>query len=197
MQYQPEDVRELYMQSFRVFSGKPNYGRTRIPRWDGGTSRFGAKCKPVWDKLAQRFTELQINPSVFIPWYFAHPSCTNCAPTALLSEVNVQLFRAEHNPQFQLRRAEIEFQVDLTSYEAALTPALPYMGAKAVEVTLNNEDVCRATALFRYCFAKLYGLHATCAKYFASARHQYLKNPQAYDVLWDRQLLADLRTNHG
>ena len=96
-----------------------------------------------------------------------------------------------------LERAEIEFEVDLLSYQAALTPALEYYGVAAVAQTLANEDVCRATPLFRFCFGVLYGLPAICSRYFQAAQYQYNKNQQAYDRIWDGQLLNGLRTNHG
>lgn len=192
----PELVRELYVGAYRRYTGRLNYGQALMPKWDGGQTQYGARCTPVWPRLAKSFAAMEIDPRVYIPWAFSH-SGNIPQPNRLLAETAVKLFRETHTTQALLERADLEFAADLVSFQAALTPALNHMGPAAVRQTLLNEDVCKSTALFRYCFGVLYDLSEVTSRYFGAAQYQYHTNQPSYDAVWDHRLLTGLRMNHG
>ena len=194
---QPERVREVYLREYRKYSGKPNYGFRPIPHWDGGTTPMGRRCRSVWPKLAERFETLTLDPGVYIPWLFSHSSAVPL-PNQLLTAKALATFREHHSPRFMQERAEREFEVDLLQFQMSLGTKLPrYYGPDALRIALEDEDINKATPLFRFCFGALYEMPDICARYIAMAKVQYMENRQAYDRIWDGRLLAGLRTQHG
>jgi len=90
-----------------------------------------------------------------------------------------------------LARAQRQLDLDEQSFRCALVPRQAFAGAAAVEQALADEDVCRASALFRFCRAELAGCTAVAAKHRAAARQQYRAN-RAYLSIFGLALLERL-----
>lgn len=194
----PDQIRELYLYFYRLVSGSPDYGkRYPVPHWDGGTGTYGTRYKPVWPKLAERFTALQLDPTAYITWRF-NSSQSIPYPQQLLTPKALACYAQVSSPEALLRKAETEFAVDLGSFQAALAPRSNfYSPLEAVELTLRDEDVCRATALFRVCFGMLYELPTIWRHYWQAGLLQYRRNRAAYDLIWGDRLPAAMRLEHA
>jgi len=91
-----------------------------------------------------------------------------------------------------LDRAKRDFAVDLTSFRMVLGTAAPIIGPEAaIERALNDEDACRATPLFRFCFGVIYSVPAVCARYREAARQQLAEN-RSYMGVWGLEPLNRL-----
>ena len=185
-------AREVYMTVARQWLGKPDYGREPMPRWDGGTDKFGTRHKPIWPKIAKVLLQEAADPWMYMQAQFAAIG-REIRPNFLYGKAalrNWEQFKAG-----TAERVEQQLHNDREAVEAHLLPYTQHGMAfpRALALALGNTTTNSASRLYRYCLAVRNDLPAVAAFFYESALLQYLYQQEPYDAAWGPLLPTPLR----
>jgi hypothetical protein len=188
------NVREIYCMYYRNIARKPDYGLKPMPRWDGGETADGRRCKSVWPQVATTIVRCGADPLNFIHAQFTGVIGGKVPrPNQLHNEAAVM--RWENQKETEKEQTKNRIASDLNQISLRMMPLvtnLRWDKAKALNYVLRDQN-CAISPLVRYCAAVKASLpiaeqlreHALC---------QYFVLAATYDQVLGNHIPQELRT---
>jgi hypothetical protein len=155
------------------------------PSWDGGTTAFGRRYKPVWPSIAEFMLRNGAEPLSYLRAQFWHADPEK-PPRAsqLKSQFGLDLYE-----RYRVNVADAtrnNFARELNAIRAEMLPlqdALRWDHSRALRCALSNERSVSASPLTRYCLAMEYGHYDIAESFYDRALLQYAFQKQVYDAV--------------
>lgn len=190
-----ELIRELFCSMVRDFTTSADYGKEKMPNWDGGKDRWGKNHRPVWPRLAKHILRLQADPMAYLKAQFNYATPGRSpAPNTLMSDRAVARYHNYIADAKELLARDLRFDVKSVKTRAKLLEhGLNWDFAKAMRDALQTHGSVYASALARYCMAVEYEFEDLAQVFYDEALIQYLFQKQFYDAAWAGCIPSQLR----
>jgi hypothetical protein len=191
----PKVIRNLFQYCYQLYCN-PNY--TPGPSADGGIStRSGRRYNSVWPGLANFIATLQVNPLLYISYYFQYYPNFSAQPQQLKSEKWVKAFHEFSSAQ----KAEVmrEWETGLESITALanlLQSKLGWESQRAWRYAVADFHTVQATKLVRLIVALTQNHEDVVEHTWKSGLARYTLNLPVYDSAW-RPILPDVLRQGG
>jgi len=186
-----EVFREVY---FRLYNEQNNtrYGKTRMPRYDGGTAVDGRKYKPVWPSVAQKLLDHGLDVESYLQDTLSR--YTIRSPQEAVKSEYIERYKRELQNDASVKDAwDAEEKTLLSEVEIRR-----HLGEDPVMSLVNA--VCdpgiSVSPLVRYCFAALNGKAHFVKDLRQDAYEQYCQKRHAYDRFCGGRIPPEWRS-HG
>lgn len=182
-----EYVRAVYVAERRNYeqqrtTKESTYGRTRMPRWDGGRDRHGATHRMIWGRIfdfcvnngypVYDYIKAQFDPASRVP-----------QPNQLQSRAAVARYK-EYEPRMLAQKRK-QLQDHQTRFKVAVWSVSTSFGqdqsTAARNVLLTDTSL---TPLFRYTMAYLAGDTEVTDTLLTAALMQFISARDAYTTTW-------------
>jgi len=196
-------VRSAYCERRRLWhleheGREVNWGKTTIPKYDGGTDVRGWTRPSVWTGVA-RFVLLHgLNPQDFVRAQFATQGPYPVEPTQLVVDASLNLYHRQRQREGDEIARLFEFQ------KQRLKQALSMLQFRNSMYEWNDVDLNRIaltnrltamSALFRHSIAGTLGYADLVDEFHDAALLQYLADRDDYDRVWGGLISEELRAD--
>jgi hypothetical protein len=194
-------IRHRYCDEYRRYEDKFNartgstYGSRPLPQWDGGTTNYGRRCRPIWPKIANFFLQHGIDYQLLIREYFNRRiGGVPPAPTFFLSDKAVALHAVAAKRQLadMILSARTENELAKTRFWCS---KMEHEGVPddVLWKRVALDPSADLSPLFRYCLAHRVGALDVAALYKKRAFWQYLRSPRLHDEAMGPVIPKELR----
>jgi hypothetical protein len=187
-----DELREVWFTAWRwhhyhTTGRRSNFGRSYIPRWDGGLDTAGRQYQPLWPRVAAFLAENGVTDiRTFVQAMFDDSRTPPPDPSVLLSASTLASYRKCPDPT---RRVADALRVQKNEYGRALHQArLFYPDPSTARLAVLLDRSVSLSALFRFLAADYYQMTNVQAMWFEEALAQYVRNPDGYDRVYGERL---------
>lgn len=200
-------IRNIWMAFMRDFelthTGKASsWGNREIPHWDGGETKDGRRCKPVWPKIADFCVKNNLIPDLLVKALFHNKYDHPPRPTMATGADALKQYQnyISSGTQTELRikfRTRFEAQKVRASSKARSLQDYQRLDKDTAWQFVLLDRAEPLEPLFRYCVAFDAKYDKIVEKYLNAALLQYLQHRELYDEIWGDWLPADLKSKAG
>jgi len=164
-----------------------------VPHLDGGTDKWGRNHKPVWPKLADLLLKNEcLDAYGFMAFFFSNGN--KYKKSHLCKQETVDAYKQSKQVGREVVLSILENDTEL--FIAACDKVKRWFPENSYEDVWKHvilaEDF-QISPLFRYCVAYKQEFYTEADTLMPAALMQYLKNPTAYEQVWDMAIPQTLK----
>ena len=192
--------REMRNYCLRVRGQDTNWGRGRIPRWDGGERESdGAVFQSVWPKIVQFSLKNSIPLEDLIESIFwSRNGGDPPLPTNCYDKNAVEIYNKYKSVNGNDVSMAFTYESQKNLFFRELSLRLEYSKLLGWKIEYITYDVLHDASLplssvFRYCMAVKAGLYELSDELLSDAIKQYSTETHLYDLYWKDFITEDLK----
>lgn len=180
---------------FLVHGQVSNYGQKRMPRWDGGTDKYGRRYKAVWPKIADFILAHDLDPAILVKSVFARrSSLTPPTPNLLTTKEALKNYRSYCENAVAEAKRRFDTQLGIFQSELFIRQNYKRQSVENAVFEILRDGILGLSPLFRYCMACKCDDLELANKLRELASAEYLLSRKVYDEAWgDDFIPADLK----
>ena len=190
-----EEIRRAYFQVMSLFKGNGEYGKRKIPRWDGGVDKYGRHYKCVWERI-KKFLEAHNCDDVYgFIWANVSAVGPKCYPTMLYNDSAwdryIEYKISAENQVIQ------QYRTNYVMFRTLLAKLLERTSPESAVLIIVKDPTVGLSPLFKVIVAETFGISPleVPESVYNAAAFQYLKAKGFYDRHWPKSKWINCRLN--
>jgi len=197
------DIRAMWITARHDFESRTghvtHWGSGHMPKWDGGVTSSGQKCKPIWPKIAAFCLKHDLEPDVLIDSIFRFRKGGIAPnPNVACGQYALNCYSQYMSPEAEQARVStmsVDFEAQKTRAMTAID-SLKFRFNYPTETTWKlvlYDEKQPLSFLFRYCLARSENLDDVAKEFHERALAQYATSPKDYDRIWGDWIPEELK----